>query len=96
MALYILKGKTKGDWDEHSTLINTDEEGIWSLIRNNNHWKSLTVYECPKTSIYSQDEIERSAFLEEVIAKKKEAEERELYLKLKEKYEKTNTTTHNC
>jgi hypothetical protein len=89
MGIYILEGSMAGDfYDDHRCLISTDEEGIWSLIKNNKNWKSLAVYECPTTPIYRQDKIERDKFLDQVDLEKKEAAERELYLKLKEKYEK--------
>lgn len=90
MALYILQGTHHVPKDDgvDRCFIETDEEGIWSLIKTNKHWKSLSVYEFPKNPFYSHNEYERARFLDQIDLEKKEAAERELYLKLKEKYEK--------
>lgn len=90
--LYVLRGETKDALD-NITSIHTNEEGIWSLIKTNKHWLSLSVYEVSDVPIYSQNRYQRPIYLHDIEMKNQEAEERELYLKLKEKYEKNTNTT---
>lgn len=90
--LYVLEGETNTS-SNNITTIREDEEGIWSLIKTNKHWLSLSVYEVSDVPIYSQNRYQRPIYLHDIEMKKQEAEERELYLKLKEKYEKNTNTT---
>lgn len=85
--LYVLRGETKDSLDNITT-IREDEEGIWSLIKTNKHWLSLSVYEISDVPIYSQNRHQRLIYLHDIEMEKQEAEEHKLYLKLKEKYEK--------
>lgn len=88
--IYILEGRTTMSQLQDTsvrTFISSDEEGIWSLIKNNRHWLSLSVFEFPKEPIYSHSIEERKQFLDEIAMAKKEKEEYELYLSLKEKFE---------